>query len=50
MSRSTRVMMSPAERAERKAARVPASVKRRARRTATRQAFIARHLAETVGA
>lgn len=46
MSRSARLALTPTERAERKAARVPAAVKRRARRTATRQAYIARHLSE----
>jgi len=44
MSRSARITLSPAERAERKAARLPAAVKRRARRTATRQAWIAAHM------
>ena len=48
MSRSARIALSPAERAERKAARVPAAVKRRARRTSTRQAWIAAHLAERI--
>jgi len=44
MSRSKAFNLSNAERAERKAARVPAAVKRRARRTATRQAWISAHL------
>jgi len=44
MSRSSRIALTPAERAERKAARLPAAVKRRARRTATRQAWMAAHL------